>query len=132
MPKNLIWHGDKFVKMVEDQRWENMQRAVNFYLNACKRAVSRGNPWPHNNSSKPNEPPKLRTGFGRGNIIAQHDKQNQTIKVGVRENAAYMAMWEVGIRGVKRPWMLPTLMRLKNTLARIMGSELPVNKFGGL
>lgn len=63
------------------------------------------------NPSKPGESPKVRTGFGRNNIVINHDPKGRYVRIGVSENGMYMFWLEVGTRSIaRRPWLLKTLM----------------------
>lgn len=69
----------------------------------------------------PGQPPRKRTGFGQSNVVweSNENERSPAVRIGVRENAIYLYYHEVGIRGVKRPWLVPTLMRHKEMIARL-------------
>lgn len=64
------------------------------------------------NSSKPEESPRRRTGFGRTNIVFGYSKQRKEGRVGYTRNARYMTFHELGIRYKRvgfqrRPTIMP-------------------------
>lgn len=70
--------------------------------------------YPH--PSRPGEPPRLRTGFGRSSIFNRTagTEKNPIEQVGVLGNGAYMFLLEVGTKHIaRRPWLLATLERVK-------------------
>lgn len=71
------------------------------------------------NPSKPGQPPRLRSGFGRSNIFLRSvgSKRKPVVQVGVGGNAAYMFLLEVGTKRVaRRPWLLATLQKSKGKM----------------
>ncbi len=73
-------------------------------------AVSKGNEH-GTRPSRPGEPPRAGTGFGRKNIIHEHDRNIPASRVGVMKNAIYMAWLDLGIR--------PRRIRAKKRFLRI-------------
>lgn len=71
------------------------------------------------------QPPRLRTGFGRSNVIFESNDNTilPAVRVGIRKNAIYMWQHEVGIRGKKRPWLVPALLREQSQIVRLIASE---------
>jgi len=74
------------------------------------------------NSSKPEQAVKMRTGFGRDNIIGGYNKQRKAWRTGYRKAARYMIGHEVGIRypraGLqKRPAVVPAVKNNEKHLA---------------
>lgn len=68
--------------------------------------------YPH--SSRPGESPRMRTGFGRRNIVWGADRKRMAARVGYTRNARYMTYHELGIRyrivgKQKRPTIIPAL-----------------------
>lgn len=75
------------------------------------------------NPSKPGEPPRLRTGFGRRNIVINYNKNKGWVRVGIAENAVYMFYLEVGTRRVKRrPWLVNTLFKNKKMISLLIAT----------
>ena len=129
MAAKLTWNGEKFKKQLEQATSEGLLRAGTFYHARCQQAVSRPNTGRsvpvkrrtpggnkrtrtiYPNPSKPGEPPRLRTGFGRSQIVMNHKGgKNPHVRVGVTRNGMYMFWLEIGTRHVKRrPWLLKTL-----------------------
>ncbi len=64
--------------------------------------------YPH--PSKPGEPPRKRTGFGRRNIVQGYNRQRKQGRVGYTRAAIYMAYHEVGIRYSRGRQQRPTIM----------------------
>lgn len=63
--------------------------------------------------SESGESPRMRTGFGRKNIVQGYSKQRKEGRVGYTRNARYMTFHELGIRykhgEQKRPTIIPAL-----------------------
>ena len=76
----------------------------------------------YDNSSKPGEPPRKRTGHGQSQIVWEFngDTNAPAARVGVKENGLYMAYLELGTRRIaKRPWLLRALEQHKAMLGRL-------------
>ena len=115
------WHGDEVVARIVAAGWDDLARATVFLWQRCVEALNVPNTgvsvkksgggsrtiYPH--PSKPGEPPRKRTAWLQRHVLYELDKVNLKSRVGVSVNAIYGAMWEAGIRGVKRPWLLSTL-----------------------
>lgn len=142
MSVTIRWHGDKFLAELDNATNVGLQLAGQFYLTAAKRAVSTPNtgkrrvrkrdtnrgkkgssytiyPGP----SKPGEPPRLRTGFGRQNVVMNWSgwkTKEPWVRVGVTRNGMYMFYLEVGTRHIKkRPWLVATLLKHQHTIAKL-------------
>jgi len=75
------------------------------------------------NPSKPGESPRLRTGFGRKNIVINHDPKGRYVRVGVSQNGMYMFFLEVGTRNIaRRPWLMKTLMENQKVIGALAAS----------
>lgn len=62
--------------------------------------------YPH--PSRPGEPPRKRAGWGQRNVKWEVDRDGVG-RVGVTQNAPYLAMLDVGTRDTEaRPWLLST------------------------
>lgn len=92
-----------FINAFEYATAEGLQRAGLHYHSACRRAVNRSNArnrrsGQYDNPSKPGEPPRARTGFGRDNIVFEFNDNlhNPAVRVGVIKNALYMFHLEHG------------------------------------
>lgn len=80
----------------------------------------RGSQYTIYEGSLPGQPPQVRRGHGRASIAVELDQAAMVARLGVRQNAAYMAWLEVGTdRVAPRPWLTravrectPQLMRL--------------------
>jgi hypothetical protein len=72
------------------------------------------------NPSLPGESPRLRTGFGRKNVVINHDPKGRWVRIGVSQNGMYMFLLEVGTRRVaRRPWLLKTLMENQQVIGAL-------------
>jgi hypothetical protein len=138
MASELKWNGKQFETMLKKATADGLMRAGTFYHSACQRAVSKPNtgrsvkikrPVPggnkrsrtiYPNPSLPGESPRLRTGFGRKNIVVNHDPKGRWTRVGVSQNGMYMFLLEIGNRRVdRRPWLLKTLMENQQVIGAL-------------
>ena len=73
------------------------------------------------NPSKPGESPRLRTGFGRANVVVNHKGgRNPHARIGVSRNGMYMFWLEVGTRRVaRRPWLVKALLENKEVIGKL-------------
>ena len=76
--------------------------------------------------SKPGESPRMRTGFGRRNIVWSASRKRMHARVGYTRNARYMIYHELGIRYrkvgfQKRAKIVPALRENEQRLAAIFG-----------
>ena len=125
----LKWRGDTFNHRLKDATAEGLQRATVFYHNACRRAVSAPNTGKsprgggarvYPNASQPGKPPRLRTGFGRANILQEFSKDKMAGRVGVGRKAMYMFYLEIGTRRVaRRPWLMKTLQHNQERIGQL-------------
>lgn len=141
MAVTVKFHDKVFIQGLEKATATGLIRAGQFYHSATRRAVSVPNTGrrktrkrntsrgPKGSSytvypgpSKPGQPPRLQTGHGRANIVFQFSGWNSHdpwTRVGVTRNALYMFFHEVGINGVKRPWMIPTLLKHADQIGQL-------------
>lgn len=138
MASSLKWNGKEFAAKLEAATTEGLMRAGQFYHTKCVMAVSKPNTGRsvkvkrqtpggnkrtrtvYPNPSKPGESPRLRTGFGRKNIVVNHDKRGRWTRVGVSKNGIYMFYLEVGTRRIaRRPWLLKTLMENQEMIGKL-------------
>lgn len=141
MSVTIRTHERKFHALIDQATAEGLQRAGIFYHTACKQKVNKSNAGVRKtrtrntkagkkgsqytiypNSSKPGEPPRARTGFGRQNIVYEFngDVKNPAVRVGVQRNGRYMFSLELGTKRVAaRPWLLRTLIENKEQIARL-------------
>lgn len=66
------------------------------------------------NPSKPGEPPKVRSSYGQANIFNRMFPGEAKVKIGVGENAIYMAYLEFQ----NRPWLVSTLLARRELAQR--------------
>lgn len=101
-------------KDIENALWERLLRVGQAFEDKCKEAVNvpntgvrvkrkrgRGSYTIYPHPAPKGSPPRKRTGWGQRHIKQVRDRANLSIKVGVTENAFYMAVLEK--RGW--PWM---------------------------
>jgi hypothetical protein len=137
----LEWNGPAFEKHLRNATAKGLKRAGVFYHSKCQEIVSRPNTGVsvkvirktpggnkrsrtiYPNPSKPGEAPKLRTGFGRRNIVVNFDPNGKYVRVGVTANGIYMFYLEVGTRRIaRRPWLLRTLMENQEIIGKLAAS----------
>jgi len=146
MAVGLKWRGPQFNKALKVRVSGNIRQAGAFLTVAAKKEVSTPNPGirrrrkrntshgskgssytEYTSPSQVGEPPRVRTGHGRSQIIHEHDKDKRASRVGVRQNGMYMFWLE--LRG--RPWLgmqgalgknFPTIRRLAS-----VGTGRPLN-----
>lgn len=133
---------------------EGLQLAGTFLAAQCKIAVNKPNPHHHVATLSPQasarrggqktakvyknmhnqyagKPPFTRTGHGRDSIVSAYNNNPfmPIVRVGVRQNAVYMAYLELGTKRkgkqviMPRPWLIATLMKHKETIARLALSK---------
>lgn len=78
--------------------------------------------YPH--SSRPGEPVKVRSGFGRKNIVGGYNRQRKAWRTGYSANARYMTFHEVGIRYPRagfqqRPTVVPAVQNNQTRLVQV-------------
>ena len=136
------WHGEEIVARLVATSWDNLVRATVFLWQECTKALNasagpysrtrtrttaagpKGSSYTaYAHPSGPDEPPHKRTGWGQRHVLYELDKANLKSRVGVSENALYMAMHEAGIRGVKRSWLLSTLDAHLNTIRALASGQ---------
>ena len=137
MRATIRWRGRQIKKNWQRGLEQGLRAAALFFHTQCRLAVSRPNTGKrvtvkrkrkggnkrsrtvYPNPSKPGQPPRLRTGFGRRNITWERLGAGfrTRYRVGVRTNAQYMAFLELGTRRVRaRPWLKTTLERTERQL----------------
>lgn len=140
MTAKMKWHGKELEEMLKKATAKGLARAGAFFHSKCREAVSKPNtgvsipvkrPTPggnkrtrtvYRNPSKPGESPRLRTGFGRANVVVNHgpNKSKPYTRVGVSKNGIYMFYLEVGTRKIKRrPWLMKTLEEHSETIGKL-------------
>jgi hypothetical protein len=141
MASQLKWNGKQFEQMLKKATSDGLKRAGVFYHSKCQQAVSKPNTGRsvkikrqvpggnkrtrtiYPNPSKPGESPRLRTGFGRKNIVINHDPKGRYVRVGVSQNGMYMFFLEVGTRNIaRRPWLMKTLMENQKVIGALAAS----------
>lgn len=127
MAVRLKFYDKEFERHMQKATAKGLQRAGVYLHGACQRAVNVSNPrnnktGEYDQPSKPGEPPRARTGYGRSNIVYEYNgiESAPAVRVGVRKNALYMFWLEIGTRRIKpRPWLVATLMRFKAIIGRL-------------
>ena len=135
------WHGNEFNRKLWRATASGLKRAAVFHHTKCRQAVSRPNTGTrmrrtrataggkkgsgytvYADPSRPGEPPKLRTGTGRGEIVWEYngESKNPAVRIGVTKKGIYMMYLELGTRRIKpRPWLLETLKKHWAMIARL-------------
>ena len=138
MAGSMKWNGGQFEKQLKKATSEGLKRAGTFYQQRCVQAVSKPNTGVsvpvqrqspggnrrtrtiYPNPSKPGESPRLRTGFGRRNIVVNHDPKGEYARVGITKNAMYMFYLELGTRHIaRRPWLVKTLRENQEVIGKL-------------
>lgn len=121
----LQWNGEQLMRDLRQQAARNLlATAVTLQVEHMKR-LSIDNPPPYLNPAPKGAYPHKRTGFGQANIVMAPTSisevaQTLSVRVGVTQNAAYMAYLEVaGWKG-----LLDTLADLRSQLAAIAGGSI--------
>lgn len=130
MASGMTWNGKEFEKHLKKATATGLKRAGVFFHSKCREVVSKPNTGVsiaikrhtkggnkrsrtiYPNPSRPGESPRLRTGFGRANVVVNHgpNLKNPYARVGVSANGIYMFYLEVGTRHIaRRPWLMKTL-----------------------
>lgn len=95
---------------------QQMMRAVSVPVVKVKGKVTQ--------RSRPGEPPRLETGFGRAGIrdrVEQDGAGKWHLKISVVRNAIYMLFLEFGTKRVKpRPWLVSTWKKNQKQVERII------------
>lgn len=139
MAITVKYHDKKFIEGFEKATATGLMRAGRYYHAELQRVVAlpntgvrrrrtrstsrgpKGSTYTvYPNPSKIGHPPHLRTGFGRSNIVFQFSgwkTGDPWVRVGVTRAAIYMFFHEVGRH--RRPWMIPTLIRLRDMLGKL-------------
>lgn len=131
MATKLTFNKKRFLKEIENATMNGLIQAGTFYHNKCREVVSQPNSGVqvertkntsngpagskytiYPSPSRPGEPPRLRTGWGRRNILIEINKRGRFVRVGIGINAMYMFWLEIGTRRVaRRPWLVATLTK---------------------
>jgi len=133
-------HDRQFARLLRQATAEGIQRAGVFYHAKCREAVSTPNTGTrikggrdnqgrflkgrtvYDNPSRPGEPPRLRTGQGRDEIVMEFNDNEKApeVRVGVSAKGIYMIFLELGTRLIQpRPWLLDTLMKFREQIGRL-------------
>lgn len=119
---NLNWHGDAMREQIVGTAWAGIQRATEFLFNHLRDPVLnvpntrvKGR---YTNTSKPGEPPHLRTGWLRNHVGREYDRGELQSRVGLKSNALYGVFLEFGTAKLAaRPWLLATVKKLWDKLS---------------
>lgn len=139
MASRLKWNGKAFEKQLQKATSNGLLRAGVFLQTKCQLAVSQSagpttvrvkRQTPGGNKrtrtiyktpSKPGQSPRVRTGFGRKNIVMNHKPgPNPYARVGVTKNAIYMFYLEIGTKRIlRRPWLMKTLLENSDVIGKL-------------
>lgn len=112
------WHGDELKRKLERKLAARLVAAAMVLLTALRNAVN--TPYPP--ASRPGEPPHRRSGRLQAGIVVDADTENLQINMGFKPEVERQAMsLEFGTRNMRpRPFVRRTLMRMQNTLLRML------------
>jgi hypothetical protein len=111
------WMGEGVGQQLETDCWGRIVNATEAFLAELKQVLNVRNPPPFLQSSRPGEPPRKRTGWGQAHVIREYERPQLKSRVGVEENASYMAILELS---KNRPWFMVTLQRMLPALSKIV------------
>ncbi len=134
----------ELVKALERMTANGLSAGTQYYHTQLKLAVSVSNPGQkvkvkrrrkggnkrtrtiYPSPSKPGEPPRTRTTFGRSQIKREIDRKNLAARVGITEAGIYMAYLDLGTKHIaRRPFFMSTLTKHKSIIARLFTSGGP-------
>jgi len=141
MSLTLKWKGREFNRKLSRATAAGLKRAAAFYHAKCRKAVSEPNTGTrrtrkrttvagkkgstyttYDNPSARGQPPRLRTGTGRGEIVWEYNGNDRrpAVRIGVTKKGIYMAYLDLGTRRIApRPWLRATLERFRAVIARL-------------
>ena len=112
---NINWFGDEAEKAVLRAGWEGVRRAAHYFWERLRDVLNKSNPGQqvrgggrgkggksftvYPSPSKPGEPPRLRSGYLRSNVLEQYDEAAMEAVVGLGANARYGLVLELGSKG---------------------------------
>ncbi len=89
------------------------------------KAGPRGSQYTEFVPSRPGQPPALRTGFGRRNILMEFFPDQLLARVGPAQQADYMAYLELGTKHISpRPWLRTAVEQSMQAIRAMMESAL--------
>ena len=137
---------NEFRQALERATREGLRRAAVFAVAECQAALSTVNPGQrqryktkltkggnrathtvYGTPSTPGEPPRQRTGWGKGHVGFQElvlEDGSPAVRVGVPNAAIYLGYHEAGISYAhagkqQRPWLVSTIEKYREVLARL-------------
>lgn len=138
MGVQLRWHGKEFERFTDEAMFHGIRVATADLQRIAKKKASiantgvsmtrkrdttrgsKGSTYTvYPNPSSPGESPRMRTRQGQASIQKGTDRKRIAGRVGFMRSAMYMAMWEVGIKGVQRPTIVPAT---RNNIGRLSQS----------
>lgn len=115
----LDWRGARVKPRMRAAAWAGIRAAALYFQRELKRVIGISNRNGENRSA-PGEPPRRETGNLQKNVLVELDERKHVARVGVGGNAKYGAWLEFGTRRIlPRPWIRPTIERLRATLAQV-------------
>lgn len=137
----IISHEKEFTRQLRNATSTGLKAAAVFYHAEARKAVnvantgtrrkrtrdtaagSKGSQYTtYDNSSKPGQPPRLRTGFGKSQIKWEYNgnKADPAVRIGVTKKGLYLFFLEVGTRTIRpRPWLMATLKKHWRQIGRL-------------
>ena len=132
MAGNVQWNGDQFLRNVEQQLGENLEKAAIYYKGEVKKALNRsqgyeryvGNAGVYYHGldpSSPGESPKKLTGYLQRSIAHEMSQDKQVAFVGSALDYAFFL--EMGTSKMRaRPFLRPTLAACRDTILQILAT----------
>lgn len=133
------WYGDRVAADLERSAAEGVQRAGSLLMTRARLLASRpakrirhkrtrrttagarGSQYTEFIGSSPGQPPKLRTGFGRRNILMEFFRNKLIARIGPAANADYMAYLELGTANIRpRPWLKPAIQQSRAAIQALL------------
>ncbi len=135
----IRWYGDQHLAKLQSEASKGVQRAGALLLTRARllankpakrirkrrtrttSAGPKGSQYTVFVGSSPGEPPKVRTGFGRRNILMEFYRPQLIARVGPAANADYMAYLELGTATIEpRPWLKPALEQSRAAIEALL------------
>lgn len=117
-----VWNGKSAILQIRNASAESLMRAALFFQAQHQQRLAKSNPRPYNNSSKPGEYPRARTGAGRAGVLVDPPNlagvaSEGRVRVGYVQNTFYMLVLELRY---DRLGLLQTLKDLKGQIKAII------------
>lgn len=122
----LKWFGNRALKRIKKTSADNLTRAVQFYCQELRRAISKQGV-PIDRRSLPGESPRKETGFLHKSIYYFVDRERLIAYVALDDQAFYGHILEKGTKDGKlkpRPWKWVTWAKNKEHIVKLAGRDM--------